>query len=550
MWVSTPQPVPATPGRRRRSRLHMVSAATALIVSVACTTGFALARAESRHRPAPIPAASAFALPSATRCISGHALEFRVRKLHGVKWVSVTVEVNGKRLKTIRGAALGKPIKLTGLPGGRFVVSITARARGGRSAKANRTYEACSAPVDGFYTGSNGQNGNGISLYVAAGGTSIQDVYDNGVALACKGGGGYTDHLGINAVTVAADGSFSSTSAQTSLFGSRGVAATYTYTFQGHFHGTNAAGYEVVAGTYREDITYNNGASSCTSGDQSWSATLKTPAAGTAVAPPAGSYSGSNGQNGNGISLYVAVGGTAIQDVYDNGVALSCMGGGGYGDHLGINAITVAADGSFSSTSTQTGLFGSRGMAATYTYRYQGHFHGRDAAGYEVVAGTYREDISYNNGASSCTSGDQSWSAKLNPQPAQSAGTPPARSYSGSNGQNGNGISFYVAAGGTQIQNVYDNGVGLSCQGGGGYTGHLSINAVTVASDGSFSSVTTASGVVSGSSATFTYTFQGHFHGTNSAGHERAAGTYREDITYNNGNSSCTSNDQSWSATG
>jgi hypothetical protein len=268
------------------------------------------------------------------------------------------------------------------------------------------------------------------------------------------------------------------------------------------------------------------------------------------LAPPAGSYSGSNGQNGNGILFYVAVGGAQIQDVFDGVVGSSCQGGGGYTDHLGINAITVAPDGSFSSTTTQTGLFGNHGLPATFTYKLQGHFHGTNAAGLEVVAGTYREDISYNNGASSCTSNNQSWSATLDPQPAQTAAAPPAGSYSGSNGQNGNGISFYVGAGGTQIQNVTDGVVGLSCQGGGGYTGHLSISAINVAADGSFSSVTTASGTVGGSAATFTYTFQGHFHGTNSAGRERVAGTYREDITYNNGNSSCTSNNQSWSATG
>jgi hypothetical protein len=248
--------------------------------------------------------------------------------------------------------------------------------------------------------------------------------------------------------------------------------------------------------------------------------------------------------------LYVAAGGGQVQDVYDSVVGNSCLGGGGYPDHLGIDAIAVAADGSFSSKTTQTGLFGARGLPATFTYTFQGHFHGKNAAGFEVVAGTYREDITYNNGNSSCTTGKQSWSATLSPQPAQTAGAPPVGSYSGSNGQNGNGISFYVGAGGTPIQNVYDSVVGLSCQGGGGYTGHLSINAITVAADGSFSSVTTASGTVGGSAATFTYTFRGHFHGTNSAGRERAAGTYREDITYNNGNSSCTSDNQSWSATG
>ena len=51
--------------------------------------------------------------------------------------------------------------------------------------------------------------------------------------------------------------------------------------------------------------------------------------------------------------------------------------------------------------------------------------------------------------------------------------------------------------------------------------------------------------------ATFTYTFSGNFHGITTAGVERAAGELRENITFNNGTGfSCTTNSQTWSATG
>jgi hypothetical protein len=42
-----------------------------------------------------------------------------------------------------------------------------------------------------------------------------------------------------------------------------------------------------------------------------------------------------------------------------------------------------------------------------------------------------------------------------------------------------------------------------------------------------------------------------HFHATNTAGNERVAGQFREDITFNNETAfSCTTNIQTWSATG
>ena len=52
-----------------------------------------------------------------------------------------------------------------------------------------------------------------------------------------------------------------------------GHAATFTYTFRGHVHGTTSTGVTRIAGTYREDIAYTDGvAYSCTTNDQAWSA--------------------------------------------------------------------------------------------------------------------------------------------------------------------------------------------------------------------------------------------------------------------------------------
>jgi hypothetical protein len=47
----------------------------------------------------------------------------------------------------------------------------------------------------------------------------------------------------------------------------------------------------------------------------------------------------------------------------------------------------------------------------------------------------------------------------------------------------------------------------------------------------------------------FTYTFRGNFHGVDPSGAARAAGTFRESVTYTDTTArSCTSDDVSWTA--
>lgn len=309
MPVSTLQRPPSAAARVPAYRIAARAAIAVAIPVVLSIVGSGAAAASPRavveHRPQPISAASAFSLPSTAKCLSGSEVRFELRRLRRVTWVSVTVRVNGKRVKAIPRAETGKFVTLRGLPVGSVALSITAKTSDGRSVTVSRIYATCAAktvpapkapkqttapsqptppltsqpsspvvsqpsqtsspPPAGSYSGSNGQNGNGLSFYVSADGTQIQDVYDNAVALSCTGSGGALDHLGIDEVTIAPDGSFTSTTTQTGLFG--GSTATFTYTFNGHSQGTS------FTGTYREDITYNNGTSSCTSNNQSWSAT-------------------------------------------------------------------------------------------------------------------------------------------------------------------------------------------------------------------------------------------------------------------------------------
>ncbi len=81
------------------------------------------------------------------------------------------------------------------------------------------------------------------------------------------------DHLDIASVPLAANGSFSATTTQQGVF--EGVPATFTYTFQGNFHGVNPSGAARAGGMFRESVTFTNSkANDCTSNDQSWTASL------------------------------------------------------------------------------------------------------------------------------------------------------------------------------------------------------------------------------------------------------------------------------------
>ncbi len=94
-------------------------------------------------RPRPISAATAFALPSAKRCVSRRSFKIRIRKIKGVTFVRATVLVNGKRVKTLTGKRLSAPVNLKGLPKGRFTVKITANAKDGRTVSGTRRYRTC-----------------------------------------------------------------------------------------------------------------------------------------------------------------------------------------------------------------------------------------------------------------------------------------------------------------------------------------------------------------------------------------------------------------------
>lgn len=129
-------------GRPSRSarRVYMVAAALVLVGAVVASSAVALtAHANSNRRP-PAPV---LALPSAKQCVSKRDLTILVRKISGVTVLGVTVKVNGKLFKRFKRSQVTKFLKLSTLPKGTFVVSVTAEATDGRSVTVTRTYRSC-----------------------------------------------------------------------------------------------------------------------------------------------------------------------------------------------------------------------------------------------------------------------------------------------------------------------------------------------------------------------------------------------------------------------
>ncbi len=267
----------------------------------------------------------------------------------------------------------------------------------------------------------------------------------------------------------------------------------------------------------------------------------------SSVAP--GSYTGQNSQNGNGMRFFVPTTGVNVLNFSIPLVGLACGGGSGATDRLWILKTAINRDGSFTAKTSQSGLFGSTGARATFTYSITGRFQGVNAAGAATASGTYREDVVVTDAPTrTCTSNNQSWTVTRAQQP------PPTRliqpgTYSGQNSQNGNGMTFFVPPGGTSVTNFSIRLVGLACAGGGGASDRPVILTAAIRSDRSFTATTSQDGVIRGAKAKLTFVATGYFEGSSASGEAIAAGTYREDVVFTDEPTrTCTSNNQSWTA--
>ncbi len=424
----------------------------------------------------------------------------------------------------------------------------TGAATSGSTGGAQAAEGATSGLTTGSYSGDTGQ-GYGMHFYVSGSQTDLQDITVNPLFLTCSPGGAEPDfHVSINSVALKSDTSFKSTTSQGGDY--NGFPATFKIAFQGESKGLNSQGMPEVAGSIRETMTYSDGtAFSCTSKKVSWSATWDTDQTVTTGRPPVGSYSGDTAQ-GYGMDFYVSGNKKSLQDVTVNPLFLTCSPGGAKPNfYVSINSVALASNGSFSSTTTQHGDY--NGNAATFTIDFQGNFHGLNSSGLARAAGSITETMTYSDSGTTytCTSNQVSWSSDRDAGQSATTGPPPVGSYSGDTDQ-GYGMDLDVSGSQTDLQDMTVNPLFLTCSPGGAKPDfYVSINSVALASNGSFSSTTTQHGDYNGNAATFTIDFQGNFHGLNSSGLARAAGSITETMTYSDSGTTytCTSNQVSWS---
>ncbi|MGO8961886.1 MAG: PKD domain-containing protein [Streptosporangiaceae bacterium] len=433
---------------------------------------------------------------------------------------------------------------------GRYTVRLTLTDRHKKTVHANATERVAAgsaAPPAGSYSGATSQ-GYGLVFYVSSSRKSLQDIAIPAVILDCTPGGASAEsELSIAAAAISTSGSFTGTATQSGVW--KGYPANFTYNFNGSFTTVNSAGELQAAGRFKETVKYNNGtAYTCTSNDLTWTATRDEQPAQTTSAPPAGSYSGATWQ-GYGLTFYVSSSRKSLQDIAIPAVILDCTPGGASADsELSIAAAAISSAGSFTGTATQSGVW--KGYPAKFTYLFRGNFHSLSPAGVPRAAGTFKETISYNNGtAYTCNSDELTWTATRDNQPVQTTSPPPPGTYSGATWQ-GYGLTFDVSAGSTSLQNIAIPAVILDCTPGGATPdSELSIAAATISSTRSFTGTATQTGVFAGQPATFTYLFRGNFHSLNPDGVPRAAGTFKETVTYTNGVAyTCTSNELTWTA--
>jgi hypothetical protein len=77
------------------------------------------------------------------KCVSRRAFRIRIRVPKGAKVVRATVLVNGKPVAVRRGSRLTAPVRLRGLPKGRFRVKIVLYLMDGRKVSGTRRYHTC-----------------------------------------------------------------------------------------------------------------------------------------------------------------------------------------------------------------------------------------------------------------------------------------------------------------------------------------------------------------------------------------------------------------------
>jgi hypothetical protein len=396
--------------------------------------------------------------------------------------------------------------------------------------------------------------GHATSFYVNPGGTALENAYVANTGLTCSvatDSVAYANYLTMPLVPVSSTGAFDTTTSTTGLV--EGQAATITDEFRGNVESLATDGHERAAGTYRQTVTFTNSSlGTCTTNDVPWFLERDTQPTQTTTPAPQGNFSGPD-YFGHATSFYVNSNGTALENAYVANTGLTCSVATdtvAYANYLTVPLVPVSSTGSFTATSSTTGLID--GQSATTTDVFQGQVESAGADGHERVAGTYRETITFTNSSLGfCTTNDVTWSLERDTQPTQSTAAAPVGNYAGTD-YFGHATSFVVASGGNAIDTISVTNTRLSCSvstdnvGGSNY---ININAGAVDVAGTIQATSTASVVVNSQSATINSVFSGNVESLATDGHERLTGTYRETITFTNTSLGfCTTNDVPWSA--
>lgn len=134
------------------------------------------------------------------------------------------------------------------------------------------TGQVSALPSPGPYNvGNAGAYHFGFTFDVSSDATKLLDVSGNMSGHCSPGGSSFNHPLLIPEIAIDSDGSFSATRSEAGQVS--GHAATFTFTFSGHFHGYDSSGRALAAGAMREDLAYSNGATfTCSSNVVPWSA--------------------------------------------------------------------------------------------------------------------------------------------------------------------------------------------------------------------------------------------------------------------------------------
>jgi sugar lactone lactonase YvrE len=93
--------------------------------------------------PKRLRAADVIRLRSASACLMRRRLTIRLVRFAGVKYKSAVVRVNGRKVRTLRGRALRRPVVLKRLTGRRIKVKVAVTTSKGRKYSLTRRYRVC-----------------------------------------------------------------------------------------------------------------------------------------------------------------------------------------------------------------------------------------------------------------------------------------------------------------------------------------------------------------------------------------------------------------------